>query len=100
MIKTKVTHLSNKKISLFVDICAAPGNYSKLLQKRFEDSYGVGISLPIEKGGVKFEIDSKKYKIFMIDILEKDYKIQVPKKLILEWLHVSHMYMIKKVQQN
>lgn len=70
-----------KKISLFVDICAAPGNYSKLLQNRFEDSYGVGISLPIEKGGVKFEIDSKKYKIFMIDILEKDYKIQVPKKI-------------------
>ena len=72
---------SIQKISLFVDICAAPGNYSKLLQKRFTDSYGIGISLPVEKGGVKFEIDSKKYKMFMVDILEKDYKIQVPKKI-------------------
>lgn len=70
-----------KQINFFIDICAAPGEYSKLILKDFPNSTGIGVSLPVEKGGVKFEIDNKKYKIFYKDILEKDYILELPKKL-------------------
>lgn len=69
------------KINLFVDICAAPGMYSKLLLDKYKDIMGIGISLPPEKGGVRFEIDYSNYKIFYKDILEKTYKLDIPKKL-------------------
>lgn len=66
-------------IRFFIDICAAPGMYSKELLNRV-DATGVGISLPPEKGGVKFEIENEKYKIFYKDILEKEYKMDIPRK--------------------
>ncbi len=59
----------------FLDICGAPGMYSKILIDR--NASGVGISLPPEKGGVKFTIDSSKYKFFYKDILDKQYKIEL-----------------------
>jgi len=71
-------NFSDVKINFFLDICAAPGMYSKELLERTNAS-GVGISLPPEKGGVKFEIENKKYKMFYKDILEKDHKIETPK---------------------
>lgn len=75
-------HISNKKI-FFADVCGAPGNYSKLIFKSFKAT-GLGISLPPEKGGVEFEMDGfDKYKIFYRDILEKDYDMDIPKKLNL-----------------
>ena len=55
--------------------------YSKILLDKYKDSMGIGISLPPEKGGVKFEIDYDNYKIFYKDILEKTYKLELPKKL-------------------
>ena len=67
----------------FVDICSAPGNYSKLLLDKFENSTGIGISLPIESGGVPFKIKHDKFKIFYKDILEKNYKLDIPKNLNL-----------------
>ena len=66
------------KINFFLDICAAPGMYSKELLDR-TTATGVGISLPPEKGGVKFEIENKKYKMFYKDILEKDHIIEAPR---------------------
>jgi hypothetical protein len=59
----------------FLDICGAPGMYSKILIDR--NASGIGISLPPEKGGVKFTIDSNKYKFFYKDILDKQYKIEL-----------------------
>ncbi len=76
-----VKYKTIKSIKLFVDICAAPGNYSEILLDKFPESYGIGISLPEEKGGVPFEIKSKNYKIFKKDILEKEYKLEIPRKL-------------------
>lgn len=66
------------KITFFFDICAAPGMYSKELLDR-TGATGVGISLPPENGGVKFEIENKKYKMFYKDILTKDYRLEIPK---------------------
>ena len=70
------------KINFFLDICAAPGMYSRELLERSGATgvTGVGISLPPEKGGVKFEIENKRYKMFYKDILEKEQKIEAPKK--------------------
>ena len=73
--------MTDNKINFFVDICAAPGMYSKILLDKYKDTMGIGISLPPEKGGVKFEIDYDNYKIFYKDILEKTYKLELPKKL-------------------
>lgn len=74
-------NLKKYKIKLFLDICAAPGMYSKILMDNDNTTTGIGISLPTEKGGVPFEIDYDKYKIFYKDILEKSYEIEAPKKI-------------------
>ncbi len=66
----------------FLDICGAPGMYSKLLLDK--NASGIGISLPPEKGGVKFTINQNllsKYKFFYKDILEKEYKIELKNSL-------------------
>ncbi len=62
----------------FLDICGAPGMYSKILIDR--NASGIGISLPPEKGGVEFNINDElksKYKFYYKDILEKQYKIEL-----------------------
>ena len=69
-------------IKFFVDICAAPGMYSKILfDKKDMKPTGIGISLPPEKGGVKFQFNHDNYKQFYKDILEKQYKLELPRKL-------------------
>lgn len=72
--------IKDTNISFFIDICAAPGMYSKQLIED-KDATGVGISLPPEKGGVKFLFSHKNYKVFYKDILEKQYKLDLPKEL-------------------
>ena len=73
-------HIKSDKL-FFTDICGAPGNYSKIILKNFKGT-GIGISLDPEKGGVPFEIDdNSNYKIFYRDILQKNYKLELPKKL-------------------
>ncbi len=73
--------LTKNKTNFFVDICAAPGMYSKIILDTYNETTGIGISLPLENGGVKFEIDYDNYKIFYKDILKKEYKLDIPKKL-------------------
>ena len=69
-------------IKFFVDICAAPGMYSKIIfDENSTKPTGIGISLPPEKGGVNFEFNHDNYKQFYKDILEKQYKLEVPRKL-------------------
>ncbi len=63
-----------KKI-FFLDICGAPGMYSKILVDM--NASGLGISLPPEKGGVKYTFESNKYNFFYKDILDKQYKIEL-----------------------
>ena len=77
--------IGNKKfiINFFADICAAPGNYSKIILDKFDVVTGIGISLSPEDGGVEFEIEDKKYKPLYKNILEKKYRLEIPEKLDL-----------------
>ena len=70
-----------KNINFFVDVCAAPGMYSKLVFENNKDATGFGISYPPEKGGIAFTFIHDKYKHFYKDILEKQYKLDIPRKL-------------------
>ena len=70
-----------KDINFFVDVCAAPGMYSKLIFDNNHKVTGIGISLPPEKGGVEFNFIHDNYKQFYKDILEKQYRLEIPRKL-------------------
>tara|TARA_A100001015_G_scaffold285823_1_gene353782 strand:- start:2289 stop:3110 length:822 start_codon:yes stop_codon:yes gene_type:complete len=72
-------------IKLFVDICSAPGVYTNIILEKKENCRGICISLPLEKGGVEFDqiISKKKVNIFYKDILEKNYKLILPRKVDL-----------------
>ena len=74
-------NLENKEIKFFIDVCAASGIYSNIILEKKKGAVGVGISLPVDQGGVEFNIKSdSKYKIFYKDILKKNYKLELPKK--------------------
>jgi hypothetical protein len=74
--------LDTININFFVDVCAAPGMYSKIIfDKKDAKLTGIGISLPPEKGGVEFTFNNDNYKQFYKDILEKSYILELPKKL-------------------
>ena len=63
----------------FVDICGAPGMYSKILVEN--GAKGFSISLPIEKGGIEYIFKDANYKIYYKDILDKEYKIETKKNI-------------------
>jgi hypothetical protein len=63
----------------FIDICGAPGMYSKILVEN--GAKGFSISLPPEKGGVEYIFKHNNYKIYYKDILEKEYRIETLKKV-------------------
>ena len=71
----------NFKINFFADICAAPGNYSQIILDNYDVINGIGISLPVEEGGVAYEITNKKYKMLYKNILDKKYRLEIPEKL-------------------
>ena len=73
----------NLKINFFADICSAPGVYSEIILDEFPIVTGIGISLPPDEGGVKFELDHPKFKKIYKNILDKKYKLELPKKLDL-----------------
>lgn len=66
----------------FVDICGAPGMYSKILVED-KNAKGFSISLPPDKGGVEYTFKNDNYKIYYKDILEKTYKIETVKSINL-----------------
>lgn len=70
-------NIDNYKVELFADICAAPGIYSKIILDKFNTTKGIGISLPVEDGGVPFNFSYDRYKIFYKNILEKNYKLEI-----------------------
>ena len=69
--------LKKTQIKLFADICSAPGMYSKIVLDNFNDTIGIGVSLPIEEGGVPFTIKNERFKIFYKNILDKTYKLEL-----------------------
>lgn len=69
--------LKKSNVKLFADICSAPGMYSKIVLDTFDKTTGIGISLPVEEGGVPFEISDKRFKIFYKNILDKTYKLEL-----------------------
>ena len=69
--------LKNIDIKLFADICSAPGMYSKIILDTYNKTTGIGISLPVEEGGVPYEISDPRYKIFYKNILDKKYKLEL-----------------------
>ena len=71
------------KINFFLDICSAPGVYSKIIMDTFPITTGIGISLPPDEGGVEFELDNDKFKKIYKNILEKKYKLEIKKKVDL-----------------
>jgi hypothetical protein len=69
--------LKKLDIKLFADVCSAPGMYSKILLDEFNKTIGIGISLPVEEGGVPFSLNNSRYKIFYKNILDKNYKLEL-----------------------
>jgi hypothetical protein len=65
----------------FLDICGAPGMYSKILVEK--GGKGFSISLPPEKGGVEYIFKDDNYKIFYKDILDKEYQVECRKNINL-----------------
>jgi hypothetical protein len=87
----------NLKINYFIDLCSAPGVYSKIILNKFPIITGIGISLPVEEGGVAFEIEEKNFKKIYKNILDKKYKLKIPKKVDLGiGSCVSYIYDPKK----
>lgn len=69
--------LEKTDIKLFADICSAPGMYSKIVLDKFKTTIGIGVSLPVEEGGVPYELKDSRYKIFYKNILDKNYKLEL-----------------------
>jgi hypothetical protein len=76
--------LENSNVKLFVDICSAPGMYSKIILDKFDKTTGIGVSLPVEEGGVPYTITDSRYKIFYKNILDKTYKLELADHLKLD----------------
>lgn len=70
----------NKDNIFFIDICGAPGMYSKILVED-KKAKGFSISLPVEKGGIEYIFKHDNYKIYYKDILDKSYKIETEKNI-------------------
>ena len=76
--------LDNMNIKLFADICSAPGMYSQIILDKFSKTTGIGISLPVEEGGIKYLINNSRYKIFYKNILDKNYNLELADPLKLD----------------
>jgi hypothetical protein len=69
--------LKKSNVKLFADICSAPGMYSKIILDTWDKTTGIGVSLPVEEGGVPYTIKNSRYKIFYKNILDKTYKLEL-----------------------
>jgi 23S rRNA U2552 (ribose-2'-O)-methylase RlmE/FtsJ len=72
-----------KNPNYFLDVCSAPGIYSKIFLENFDKSVGYGISLPVEEGGVPFIINNNRFNIIYKNILDKDFNLLLDHKLDL-----------------
>jgi hypothetical protein len=76
--------LDKSNVKLFADICSAPGMYSKIILDKFNKTTGIGVSLPVEEGGIEYRINDSRYKIFYKNILDKTYKLELSDPLKLD----------------
>jgi hypothetical protein len=76
--------LKKTQVKLFADVCSAPGMYSKIILDEFEKTTGIGISLPVEEGGVPFTLKDARFKPFYKNILDKNYKLELTDPLKLD----------------
>lgn len=63
-------HLNKLKINSFLDICAAPGEYSKYLSDKL-NCKGTGVTLPIENGGINFNYKLNNYNLEYLDVINE-----------------------------
>ena len=75
------TRFASKKINTYLDICCAPGSFSKYISQKIPTATGYGITLPVKKGGLPFlvDIEPSKYNLIWADIIT-DYD-DIKKKL-------------------
>jgi 23S rRNA U2552 (ribose-2'-O)-methylase RlmE/FtsJ len=76
-------NIKNINIEKFIDVCSAPGIYSKILLKKFTNSIGYGISLPINEGGIPFIINNERFNIIYKNIMDENYNLSINDKLDL-----------------
>lgn len=74
----------NETIRLFADICSAPGMYSKIILDKYGKTTGIGVSLPVEDGGIPYSINDTRYKVFYKNILDKTYRLELSEPLKLD----------------
>ncbi len=75
--------LDKKNIKLFADFGAAPGIYSKIVLNTINNSNGIGVSLPVEEGGVPFKISDHRYQIIYKNVLDPTFKLDLTEPLDL-----------------
>jgi hypothetical protein len=51
---------------------------------KYGKTTGIGVSLPVEDGGIPYSINDTRYKIFYKNILDKTYKLELSKPLKLD----------------
>ena len=74
------TKMELKNVKNFLDICAAPGEYSKYFLEALSNSRGYAITLHPNLGGIEFDeslVDMKRYDIDYIDIMKDKYEPNV-----------------------
>ena len=62
--------LKSRKIKLYLDICAAPGDYSDYLSRTLKCK-GVGVTLPVKDGGMEFNYNLKNYNLVHLDVIKE-----------------------------
>lgn len=66
----RTLNLKSLDIKSFLDICAAPGEYSKYLSETLKCK-GVGITLSKKNGGVDFNYELKNYQLNYLDVIKE-----------------------------
>jgi len=62
--------LKSHKIKSYLDICAAPGDYSDYLSRTLKCK-GVGVTLPVKDGGMEFNYNLKNYNLVHLDVIKE-----------------------------
>lgn len=76
---TKYLNLKSLNINNYLDICAAPGEYSDYLTSTLKCK-GTGVTLAVENGGIEFKYNLNNYNIVYLDVVkEYNKKFSKPK---------------------
>lgn len=67
---SRCLNLKSQKIKQYLDICAAPGEYSDYLTATLKCK-GTGVTLPVENGGMEFKFNLNNYNIVYLDVVKE-----------------------------